>query len=242
MRVRTYFSPAEAHGAEMAGATAIVMDVIRATSTIIEALASGARAVYPTVSTEDAIRLATSLGRKEALLTGERKGLKIDGFDLGNSPAEFTPEKVHGKQLVMSTTNGTRAFLAAEQADRILCAAFVNLSATAAAVRNVQDLVFVCAGKEDRFALDDALCAGMILRVLLGEDGAKGTGGEVVLDDASLTTLTLARSYEPTVEFLSETAAGASLVAVGLASDIPLCARVDLYDFVPTMMDRRIHR
>jgi 2-phosphosulfolactate phosphatase len=242
MKVRTYFSPAEAHAVEMQGATAIVMDVIRATSTIIEALAAGARAVYPTISTEDAIRLVTSLGRKEALLCGERKGLKIDGFDLGNSPAEFTKEKVEGKQLVMSTTNGTRAFLAAEDADQIICAAFVNLSATAGFVRDAEDLVFVCAGKEDRFALDDALCAGMILRVLLGESGGEPVDGELVLDDASLTALSLARAYEPTVEFLSGTAAGASLVAVGLGTDVPLCARVDLYDFVPTMRERRIQR
>jgi 2-phosphosulfolactate phosphatase len=240
MKVRTYFSPAEASSAEMQGATAVVMDVIRATSTIIEALAAGARAVYPTISTEDAIRLATSLGRKEALICGERKGLKIDGFDLGNSPAEFTQEKVGGKQLVMTTTNGTRAFLAAEQAERVVCSAFVNLSATARAVRDVEDLVFVCAGKEDRFALDDALCAGMILRSLLGEATGEGIVGEVVLDDASRTALDLARAHEPTVEFLAETAAGASLVAVGLATDIPLCARVDLYDFVPTMRERRI--
>jgi 2-phosphosulfolactate phosphatase len=107
-------------------------------------------------------------------------------------------------------------------------------------VRDVEDLVFVCAGKEDRFALDDALCAGMILRSLLGEATGEGIVGEVVLDDASRTALDLARAHEPTVEFLAETAAGASLVAVGLATDIPLCARVDLYDYVPTMRERRI--
>ncbi len=83
--------------ASVEGRTAVVIDVIRATSTLVEALANGARAIFPTVSTEEAVKLASSLGREDTLLCGERKGLKIEGFDLGNSPAEFTPEVVAGK-------------------------------------------------------------------------------------------------------------------------------------------------
>jgi 2-phosphosulfolactate phosphatase len=138
MKVRTFLSAAEAESGEVAGHTAVVIDVIRATSTIVEALAAGARAVYPTVSTEDAIRIANSLGRDDTLLCGERKGLKIPGFDLGNSPSEFTSESVGGMRLVMSTTNGTRAFLAAEDADRIVAASLMNLTAVVESVRDTE--------------------------------------------------------------------------------------------------------
>ena len=116
MRVDVHFTRAEVDSAALAEATAVVINVLRATTTIVEALANGAVGVYPTVSAEDAVKLAASLGREDTLLCGERKGVKVDGFDLGNSPAEFTAEVVDGKKLVMSTTNGTRAFSSASEA------------------------------------------------------------------------------------------------------------------------------
>ncbi len=238
MRVRTFFSAAEAQGQEMAGATAVVIDVIRATSTMVEALANGAKAIYPTVSTEEAIRLANTLGREDTLLCGERKGLKIEGFDLGNSPREYESGIVEGKRLVMSTTNGTRAFLAAQSAEHALAGSFLNLRAVVdRLVRGeVDETVLVCAGKEDRFALDDALCAGLILDGLL----QSGTH-EAALDDASRVALALARQFELTSEFLEGTAAGGALVDVGLEADLPVCAHRDRHPLVPEMNERMIH-
>ena len=168
MKVHAFFAAGSVNPAEVAGGVAVVIDVIRATSTMVTAFGNGAEAVYPTVSTEDALRLASSLGRDETLLCGERKGQKIEGFDLGNSPAEYDRETVEGKRLVMSTTNGTRAFIAASTADRILAASFLNLGAVAETVTDAvaagSPLVVVCAGKEDRFSLDDAVCAGALIR------------------------------------------------------------------------------
>jgi 2-phosphosulfolactate phosphatase len=243
MKVLTYLNPTEVDPARVVGATAVVIDVIRATSTIVEALAAGARAVYPTKSTDDAIRLATSLGREDTLLCGERKGLKIEGFELGNSPGEYTPETVADKRLVMSTTNGTRAFLAVEDAERVVCASLLNLSATAASIRDAKTLVLVCAGKEDRFSLDDALCAGLILLTLGSAEGS-GEGEpttELVLDDASRAVLALTESFTPDVELLRLTAAGSALVDVGLGADLEHCAMVDRHGIVPEMEDRIIH-
>ena len=168
MRIETFLSSAEAEDGQFANTTVVVIDVIRATSTIVAALAAGARAVYPTLSSEEAIRLANSLGRHNTLLCGERRGLMIEGFDLGNSPAEFTPDRVSDISLVMTTTNGTRAFLAAEAADRVIVAALMNLSAVAAAVSESEQVAFICAGKEGRFSLDDAVCAGLIPDPTLG--------------------------------------------------------------------------
>ena len=239
MRVETYLSAHEADAAQIADGTAVVIDVIRATSTIVEALASGARAVYPTLSSEEAIRLANSLGREDTLLCGEQKGLRIEGFDLGNSPGEFTSDRVSGKQLVMSTTNGTRAFLAAEGAERVLAASLLNLSAVAEAVSGAERVVFVCAGKGGRFSLDDALCAGLILQSLAGE-GDDRPSSSWRLDDASRSALALAKVYDVAADLLRETAAGTALVEVGLEADLERCAEVDRYRLVPEMNDRMI--
>lgn len=236
MKVQCYFSPAEVDPQIVAGRTAVVIDVIRATSTIVEALANGARGVYPTESTEDAINLANSLGRDDTLLCGERKGLKVEGFHLGNSPREFMPKVVKGKRLVMSTTNGTRAFLASAGAKRALALAFMNLSAVARSIQLENDLVIICAGKEDRFSLDDALCAGLLLDLLVEAHGE----GELMLADGAMAALALARSYTLSAEFLAGTAAGAALVEVGLEDDLPHCAARDRHDFVPEMVDRVI--
>ncbi len=239
MKVRTYFSAAEAEGIPVAGATAVVIDVIRATSTIVEALANGARAIYPTVSTEEAIRLANSLGRDDTLLCGERKGLKVEGFDLGNSPREFGGEQIRDKRLVMSTTNGTRAFVAAQGADEVLAASFLNLGSVVRRMTGSMDeAVLICAGKEDRFSLDDALCAGILLQELLE---AHDAADPPVLNDASRAALQLARSFELHEELLRSTAAGGALVEVGLGEDLALCAQRDRHDLVPEMSDRMIH-
>lgn len=238
MKAFTFFTAAEPEPPDVAGRTAVVIDVIRATSTIVEALANGARAIYPTISTEDAIRLANSLGRDDTLLCGERKGLMVEGFDLGNSPREYVPERIEGKRLVMSTTNGTRAFAAAQGAEEIVAASFLNLDAVARRLTRVEgDLVLVCAGKEDRFSLDDGLCAGVLLRGLVEREGGAG----IELNDASRAALALARSFELDAELLRQTAAGAALVEVGLGDDLPLCAERDRHDLVPVMDDRMIH-
>jgi 2-phosphosulfolactate phosphatase len=235
MTIDVYFSPAAVDEASVEGRTAVVIDVIRATSTLTEALANGARAIFPTVSTEEAVKLASSLGREDTLLCGERKGLKVEGFDLGNSPAEFTSEVVKGKQLVMTTTNGTRAFVASEGADRVLAASFMNLSAVTRELVGSSGLVIVCSGRENRFALDDALCAGLLVKNVVGDD-PEG----FQLNDAARVAADLAEKYSVDAEFLRSTAAGNALLSVGLESDLELCASIDRHSLVPEMRDRRI--
>ena len=133
------------------------------------------------------MKLASSLGREDTLLCGERKGLKVEGFDLGNSPAEFTAEVVGGKQLVMTTTNGTRAFAAVEGADRVLAASFMNLSAVVKALEAFRNWSSSVPGRENRFSLDDALCAGILVQ-RLGRDGEV----ELELNDAGRVAADLA--------------------------------------------------
>jgi len=235
MTVDVFYSPSVVDEASVEGRTAVVIDVIRATSTLVEALANGAKAFFPTVSTEEAVKLASSLGREDTLLCGERRGLKVEGFDLGNSPAEFTSEVVGGKQLVMTTTNGTRAFAAVEGADRVLAASFMNLSAVADALDGVSDLVIVCSGRENRFSLDDALCAGMLLKALEGKLDEK-----ISLNDAGRVAADLASTYAVTADFLGTTAAGKALIGAGLEGDLELCASLDRHSLVPEMRELRI--
>lgn len=235
MTVDVFFSPSVVDEAAVDGRTAVVIDVIRATSSIVEALANGARAIFPTVSTEEAVKLASSLGREDTLLCGERKGLKVEGFDLGNSPAEYTPDVVGGKQLVMSTTNGTRALAASEGAERVLTCSFMNLSAVAEALDGAEALVIVCSGRQNRFALDDALCAGKLVQAL-----AHRRDVDLEFNDAGRVVAGLAETHDVDAQFLRSTAAGKALLGIGLEADLELCAQVDRHSLVPEMKDRRI--
>ncbi|MGI9626154.1 MAG: 2-phosphosulfolactate phosphatase [Longimicrobiales bacterium] len=235
MQVDAYFAPPHVADGDIEGRAAVVIDVIRATTCITEAMANGAREIIPAATIEEATRLGASLDRSDTLLCGERKGLPIDGFDLGNSPAEFTRERIEGRKLVMTTSNGTRAFLASVDADRVLSASFQNLTAVVDALELHQDVAVVCAGKEDQFALDDVICAGHIIRKLVARLPAAPE-----LNDAASAALTLAERFEPSAEFFARTAAGTALVEVGLGSDLALCAETDKHTIVPEMHDRRI--
>jgi 2-phosphosulfolactate phosphatase len=221
--------------AALEDATVVVVDVVRATTTLVEALAHGARGIYPTASTEEAVKLAHSLGREDTLLCGERKGSKVPGFDLGNSPREFTSEAIAGKRLVMSTTNGTRALTKGQHVARLLPCAFTNLSAVARAVSGADRVVVLCAGREGRFTLDDALCAGHFVRNVQRTH-------ECVLNDASQAATAWAGFRKPTRKFLETTEGGRALVEIGLGEDLDICAETDRHDIVAEMRDQAIVR
>ncbi|HEX2288440.1 MAG TPA: 2-phosphosulfolactate phosphatase [Gaiellaceae bacterium] len=209
MRVHVVFTPDEV----LESPVAVVVDILRATSTIAQALASGYRRVYCCREVEDAQALREKLG--EGLLGGERKAVKIGGFDIGASPWEVLEPR--SETLIYSTTNGTRAVLAAASACRkVLLGSLLNLSAVAAAVKD--DCVIVCAGFQGQFALDDAYCAGRIVELL---------GGEVT--DAAKASAILARSFSTAHEALLARTYGPP----GLEEDIRFCAQEDVIDVVP---------
>ncbi len=232
MRISVHFTPEDVSPDDVSRTTAVVIDVVRATSCIVEAIANGASAVLPVVSVEEALGMRASLGRGGALLCGERKGVRIDGFDLGNSPAEFTRAAVGGMRLVMTTTNGTKAFAAAAGARRVLAASFFNLNAVVNAVADDGEVAIVCAGKEGRFSLDDTVCAGYIVRGVMDR-----TSGVVTLNDQAVAAADLAVVHEVSGDMLAGTAAGQALVDVGLGSDLALCAEADRHQIVPMMYD-----
>ncbi len=234
MKIDVHFEPA-APLPDLTGSLVVVIDVLRATSVIVEALVHGAQGVYPAPSTEEAIKLASSLGRDDTMLCGEARGLKIEGFDLGNSPREFSAEMVAGKRLVMSTTNGTRAFFLVEDAVKVLACSFMNLSAVAAAAMAADSIVVVCAGMEGLFSLDDAVCAGaLVQRIRTAADV------EVELNDAAMGAVEMALTFKVNTHFLASTSSGKHLIAIGHRDDLEVCAEIDRHAVVPVMDDRVI--
>ena len=235
MKVNVYFVAEEPVTLDVADHAVVVIDVLRATSSIVEALVNGAEGIYPASSTEEAIKLASSLGREDTVLCGESKGLMIEGFDLGNSPREFTVEQVAGKRLVMTTTNGTRTFLMTGDATRVMACCFMNLGAVAQEVSEVEYLVVVCSGRAGLFSLEDAVCAGaLLLRVREKQDE------EIEFNDAAMAAMELANAFQVNSDFLASTAAGQRLVEIGFREDLDLCAQIDQHTVVPEMDNRVI--
>jgi 2-phosphosulfolactate phosphatase len=218
VRVHVAFTPDEAAEAP----TGVVIDVIRATSTICQALDSGYERVWCAAEVED----ARSLLGEDVTLGGERLGVRIDGFDLGNSPREYLEPRT--RTLAMSTTNGTRAIVtAAERCDRVYIATLLNLGAVTQAARGHGDDVAVfCAGVKGAFALDDAYVAGRV---------ADGLGFE--RSDAAEAAQRLSASYTSAEAAFRASRSGRNLINHGpeLESDIPWCARESVLDVVPRL-------
>ncbi|MBL9124638.1 MAG: 2-phosphosulfolactate phosphatase [Planctomycetaceae bacterium] len=167
--LHVHFLPTLVEPDALRGGTVVVIDVLRATTTIAAAIAAGARAVIPCGELEEARQIAAKFARSEVLLGGERGGLLIPGFDLGNSPRDYLPEVVGGKTIVFTTTNGTQALLRCRQAARVLTAGFVNLSAIASAVQDFarsahesERIHLVCAGTRGQITGEDVLLAGCL--------------------------------------------------------------------------------
>src|SRR6185369_5391618 len=158
MKIDVFFSPVAVTAPDTAGRTVVVIDVLRATTSIAVALANGAKAVVPAASSEEALRLAQNLERDDVVLAGERKSQRVPGFALGNSPADFTKDVVQGKTVVMATTNGTPAFLCVQNAREVIAGAAVNFSVSVArcraALEQHGELAILCAGRERHFALE----------------------------------------------------------------------------------------
>ncbi len=160
LSLSVHFLPSLTSAEELAGGTIVVIDILRATTTIIYALAAGAKEVIPCLEIDEARAVASKLPRNSVVLGGERAGLKIDGFDLGNSPRDYTPEIVAGKTVVFTTTNGTRAMMLCKQAKRVLIGGFVNIHAILHAAARDEKVHLLCAGTNGQITREDVLFAG----------------------------------------------------------------------------------
>jgi 2-phosphosulfolactate phosphatase len=213
MRSHVAFTPDDAAESPVA----VVVDVMRATSTIAQALASGYRRVLCCAEIEDAVALRDSLA-DAAILGGERKAVRIEGFDAGASPREFLEPRA--QTLILSTTNGTRAILmAAAQCGEVLLGSLLNLEAVASAVRKrAEGATIVCAGFQGAFAIDDAYCAGRIVALLDGDRTDAAKASEVI-----------ARAYPRAIDGINARTYGPP----GLEEDVAWCSQESVLDVVP---------
>lgn len=238
MKIDVYFTPLGLNAGDVSGRGVVVIDVLRATSSIVTALAAGAKAVVPAATSEEAVRLTANLERDGIVLAGERRMLKIEGFGLGNSPREMTPEAVGGKTVYLSTTNGTPALVVAQGGDPVLVAAALNFSAVAERAHAVfaqrGDLVIICAGRERQFALEDAYTAGRLIKTV-----KKGVR-KLALNDAAQVALDLAAQQGGWRDAFAASDAARQLAEAGLGDDVTFCAQPDRVAVVPVYADRRI--
>jgi 2-phosphosulfolactate phosphatase len=232
MHVHVALGPTEFPAAPLDGRAALVIDVLRATTSVVAACAAGCRSVIPVPDEAAARRVAGRFPAGQCLLAGERGGDPIPGFDLGNSPLEFIRERVGGRVIVLTTTNGTGAMLAAAPAAAVGVAALTNVAAAARwSVARGTDLTLLCAGERGGFCLEDAVCAGLVVEAI-ASDGA----GELRFTDAAVAARRLAGAYAGRLERLIEDAAWARhLRKVGRAADFAACLALSTADQVPVL-------
>jgi 2-phosphosulfolactate phosphatase len=228
--VQVHLLPELAPPGRLAGGVAVVVDVLRATTTIVHALVAGCTAVWPCAEIDEAQNLAGSMRAGRVLLAGERGGAPLAGFDLGNSPVEFTPKICRGCAVVMTTTNGTRALVRAAEAARTLVAAFVNYSAVCEQLRQeTRPVHILCAGTEGEVALEDTLLAGALVDYL-------AQIGEVRLNDAARLAWDCFENHGQVLQGALEVSrGGAILKRLGYDEDIRAAALVDRFHLVPEL-------
>ena len=236
MHLDVLFLPGELSARARPETTAVVIDVIRATTTIVTAFGHGVRSVLPVASPEEARRARAAT--PDAVLAGERGGKRMAGFDLGNSPREFTREAVGGRDVILTTSNGTKALRAVGEGRVVAIGAFLNRAAVADwLVARGEDALIVCSGYEGIFSLEDSVCAGAVV------DRAMAQSGELMLGDGARASQVLWARYAPELpHLLPDTGWGRHVVSIGLGPDLELCAALDVTDAVPVMAAGRITR
>ena len=237
MELSLYTRPSDFSESESKGKCVVVIDVLRASSTIVQACENGVERIIPVASVEDATKLVSTLDRKKTLLGGEREGLPIDGFDLGNSPLEYTSKVVSGKTLIFSTSNGTIAITRSAPAREVVLGCFLNLAAVATHVIScrAKKVALLCAGNLGQLSLEDLVCGGHLVdRIVMG------TRGRTALNDGAVAARALANALGDVGEVVRSSSHGLRLAELGFEGDLEFCSQVDRYGTAPVVVDGRI--
>jgi 2-phosphosulfolactate phosphatase len=239
--LNVYNLPCEVDERELEGATVVVIDLLRATTTICWALAWGASEVIPFRTIEETLAAAEKAGRDNVVLGGERQGRRIEGFDLGNSPREYTRSALRGRPVYLTTTNGTQALYHARFARRVVVGAMVNLSAVAASVKDESRVDILCAGTDGRETLEDILASGALawkMHELSNTDwqiNKRAQQAAMWWVEFKDSPLALGSINEQLAISLENTPGGRNLIEVGLGSDLVDCAQIDRLQVVPEL-------
>ncbi|MDP4173076.1 MAG: 2-phosphosulfolactate phosphatase [Bacteroidota bacterium] len=231
MKVNVHFSPLHSDELYFTAKTTVVIDVLRATTTVLAALHNGAKEVIPVNSVEFAMKVSVNSFGGQTLLGGERNTKKIEGFQLGNSPLEYSKEAVSGKSIILFTTNGSKAIVKAKFSETLLLCSFLNVKSVAAYLANLnKDIEILCAGKTGSFCIEDTICAGRLITELKNLKGE-----ELELTDSSKASVILDNAYGNDLQkVLSECEHGKLLIENGFQEDVNYCAQVSVMDLLPS--------
>jgi 2-phosphosulfolactate phosphatase len=215
----------------------VVIDVLRATSVMIHALSQGVLEIIPVATVEEAFQMAKIFPHDAILLGGERESKKIPRFDLGNSPREYVAEKVKGKKLILTTTNGTKAFHLVSSGKEILVGSFFNIGAIAQRCLKLnRDLLIFPSGDEGHFSLEDTICGGMLIDLI-----TKKGQNSIELTDASYSAQILYKRFETNLlEAFHLSRHGKELISSGFEDDLAYCAQIDITPLVPNFREGRV--
>ena len=211
------------------GKTVVVIDILRASNTIIRALVNGAKGIVPVATVEFAVKVSGGMFGGQTLIGGERNTKKIDGFALGNSPFEYSEEIVSGKSIVYYTTNGTKAIAKAKFAENLFVCSFSNVSIVAKHLaKNNVDFEILCAGRNNSFSLEDSVCAGRLVSLV------QASKKNLQLSDSAIACITLDEVFGKNIlKMLKESEHGKLLIENGFEEDLKVCAELDSTKVIP---------
>ncbi len=234
MNIDLQFLPFPPQPNLLTGRVIVVIDILRATSVVVHAMSQGASEIIPLTTVEEAFRMAKAFPRGFVILGGERENKEIPGFDLGNSPREYTEERVKGKKLILTTTNGTRAFHAVSSGKEILAGSFLNIGAVVQRCLALdKDLFIFLSGDEGNFSLEDAVCGGMLIDLI-----TQKRRNEISLTDASYSAQILYRRFKDNLlEAFRLSHHGRELIERGFEGDLVYCAQIDITPLVPVFRE-----
>ncbi len=235
MKIDVSFSVAPFDELQLRDKNIVVLDILRASTTTTVALANGAREIIPVASIESAVKISGSLFGDVTLRGGERNGKMIEGFNLGNSPLEYTEAVVKGKSIIYCTTNGSVAMAKSRYARRMIVGSFVNISTVVDYMKQVnEDFLIICAGRINgvgNFSLEDSVCAGMIISKLEKEQSVT-----IELSDSSRAARALYKSFGRSIaKMLRECDHGKYLIEIGYQDDLRVCADIDAVPVLPML-------
>lgn len=236
--VDVVFSPDLLSFCDLSAKTVVVTDILRATTTITVALANGASSVAPVLTPTDAFHFAHQA--PNTIIGGEREGIKVDGFDLGNSPREYTKSVVAGRPIVLTTTNGTRTLHACQSAQSVFIGCFLNLQSLIDYLKRATgEVVIACSGREGSFCLEDAVFAGACAQGLKCD--ADDIGCDFQLTDAAeAARILFHENHHDLVGMMKKCCHGRNLTSIGLGDDLEFCAQTNIIDTVPRQIDSQI--
>lgn len=231
MKTNVLFSYINTDELAYTGRTTVVIDVLRASSTIIQALQNGAKEVIPVASVEFAVKVSGGMFGGQTLLGGERNTKKLEGFALGNSPLEYSPEVVGGKTIILFTTNGSKAIVKAKFSENLFIAAFTNLNSVANhLVKLGNDFDILCSGRGNSFSMEDVICAGKLISEI------QKINKDIDLTDSAKASVALNKVFgKSLISMIKQTEHGKLLIENGFNDDLKFCSRVNTSETIPYM-------